>query len=164
MNSTRSTASHGTSRVRTRCPVSHARRGEPTAAKRIRACSVMRDLVALTVTGPGTAASSASNASRTAGSLRAKCESSGTTAQECGRLTETNVWPQRGQRHTYVNPRATTGQGGSARVPAMKIAMFALAAALLGAAAPAARAETVSFAGDGTLVVTAASGETNHLG
>jgi Ca2+-binding RTX toxin-like protein len=46
----------------------------------------------------------------------------------------------------------------------MKIAIALAAALLAAAAAPAARAETVSFAPDGALVVTAADGETNRLG
>ena len=46
----------------------------------------------------------------------------------------------------------------------MKFAIALAAALLTAAAAPAAHAETVSFAPDGALVVTAAAGETNHLG
>jgi Ca2+-binding RTX toxin-like protein len=46
----------------------------------------------------------------------------------------------------------------------MKFAIALAAALLTAAAAPAAHAETVSFAPDGALVVTAADGETNHLG
>jgi hypothetical protein len=46
----------------------------------------------------------------------------------------------------------------------MKIAIALAAALLTAAAAPAAHAETVSFAPDGALVVTAAPGEKNHLG
>ena len=71
-----------------------------TAAKRIRACSVIRDFVAFTVTGPfaSAAATNASNTARNA-ARPSKCRSSGTTWHECGMLRVRNVWPQVGQRH-----------------------------------------------------------------
>jgi len=58
----------------------------------MRACNVMRDFVALTVSGPfsSAAVTNASNTGRNA-SRPSKCASSGTTWHECGMFRVTNV-------------------------------------------------------------------------
>ena len=85
-------------------PPSQWRRGTK-AAKLIRTCSAMRVFSGSTVTGPRreTAASTRSNAARTAGDARAKCRSrSPSGAQECVWLRLAKARPHRGQSHIGV--------------------------------------------------------------
>ena len=85
-------------------------RGRWIPAKRMRTWSAMRDLVALTVTGPFSraAATYSSNSSRSPGVAPSKKRSSSTTWHECGMLRVTNRCPHTGQVQSGASLMAHT--------------------------------------------------------